>query len=71
VAGIYRDSNLVRHGYLLTPSGAFSSFDDPQAPQVPVTDETPGTETERINASGGIVGWYADSSGVRHGFLWQ
>jgi hypothetical protein len=38
---------------------------------VPVTDETPGTETERINASGGIVGWYADSSGVRHGFLWQ
>lgn len=71
VAGIYRDSNLVRHGYLLTPSGAFTSFDDPQAPQVPVTDETPGTETERINASGGIVGWYADSSGVRHGFLWQ
>ena len=71
VAGIYRDANLVRHGYLRQPDGTVTSFDDPNAAQLPVSTTDVGTEPRSINANGAVVGFYADANGVRHGFIWQ
>ena len=71
VVGIYRDANLVRHGYLRQPDGTFVSFDDPDAAQLPVSATDDGTEPRSINANGVVVGFYADANGVRHGFIWQ
>lgn len=71
IAGEYRDSNLVRHGYVRQTDGTFVSFDDPNAAQVATTDVHIGTDPRRINLSGAIVGLYSDSTGVRHGFIWQ
>jgi uncharacterized membrane protein len=71
VVGNYRDSNLVRHGYLRQPDGTVVSFDDPEAAQLPVSTTDVGTEPRSINANGAVVGFYADANGVRHGFIWQ
>lgn len=71
VVGIYRDANLVRHGYLRQPDGTFISFDDPEAAQLPLSDTNPGTDPRDINANGAVVGFYSDANGVRHGFIWQ
>jgi hypothetical protein len=71
VVGIYRDANLVRHGYLRQPDGTIVSFDDPDAAQLPVSATDLGTEPRSINSNGAVVGFYADVNGVRHGFIWQ
>jgi uncharacterized membrane protein len=71
IVGTYRDSTLVRHGYLQQSDGTFVSFDDPNAAQLPLTNMNVGTTALRINASGAVVGYYSDSAGVRHAFVWQ
>jgi len=71
VVGTYRDGNLVRHGYLRQADGAFVSFDDPQAAQLPLSTTDLGTNPRGINANGAVVGFYADANGVRHGFIWK
>jgi len=71
VVGTYRDSNLVRHGFLRESDGTFVSFDDPQAAQLPLSSVNQGTVPLGINASGAVVGFYSDANGVRHGFTWQ
>jgi hypothetical protein len=71
VVGIYRDANLVRHGYLRQPDGTFISFDDPEAAQLPLSATDLGTIPRSINSNGAVVGFYADVNGVRHGFIWQ
>jgi hypothetical protein len=71
VVGIYRDANLVRHGYLRNPDGTFVSFDDPEAAQLPLSATGLGTDPRDINANGAVVGFYTDANGVRHGFIWQ
>jgi hypothetical protein len=71
VVGEYRDANLVRHGYLRQPDGTFTSFDDPDAAQLPLSDANIGTTPRRINASGAVTGYFSDANGVRHAFIMQ
>jgi hypothetical protein len=71
VVGTYRGTDLVRHAYLRQPDGTFVSFDDPNAAQLPLTDANISTAPSGINATGTVVGYYSDSAGVRHGFIWQ
>ena len=71
IVGEYRDANLVRHGYTREVDGTFTIFDDPNAAQVPTTSVNIGTNPRRMNAGGAVVGFYSDSNGVRHGFIWQ
>jgi uncharacterized membrane protein len=69
VVGEYRDTALIRHGYIRQPDGTIISFDDPNAAQLPVSAAILGTEPRRINLSGQIVGSYSDSAGVTHAFI--
>jgi len=71
ISGEYRDANLVRHGYVRQPDGTFTIFDDPNAAQVATTNVNIGTDPRRMNSSGAVVGFYSDSTGMRHGFIWQ
>jgi len=71
VVGIYRDANLVRHGYLRQPDGTFVSFDEPNAAQLPLSATSLGTDPRGINANGAVAGFYTDANGVAHGFIWQ
>lgn len=71
VVGTYRDSNLVRHGYVREPNGAFTTLDDPDAAQVQYTYTNLGTVPQRINATGIVVGLFTDAAALRHGFVWQ
>ncbi|HTZ99978.1 MAG TPA: hypothetical protein VMB02_06585 [Candidatus Aquilonibacter sp.] len=71
IIGTYRDATLVRHGFLEEPGGTFVTFDEPNAAQLPLSGVNLGTAALRINASGTVVGLFSDSSGVRHGFIWQ
>jgi len=71
VVGEYRDANLVRHGYLRQPNGTFTSFDDPDAAQLPLSNTNLGTIPRSINANGAVAGLYSDANGVRHAFIWQ
>jgi hypothetical protein len=71
VVGIYRDANLVRHGYLRQIDGTFVSFDDPEAAQLPLSATSLGTDPRDISVNGAVVGFYTDANGVLHGFTWQ
>lgn len=70
IVGEYRDANPVRHGYLLN-NGTFTSFDDPDAAQLPVTATNVGTIPRHINSSGAVAGYFSDANGVRHAFILQ
>jgi hypothetical protein len=71
ITGIYIDVNGVSHGFLRTPDGKVSSFDDPRAPGL--TPQQPwfwsGTNPVSINDEGMIAGFYIDAANVSHGFL--
>src|SRR5579863_8588900 len=58
--GIWVDSSFVFHGFTLTETGVFKSFDPPGS-----TFTEPGF----ISPQGVIVGGYLDSAGVSHGFI--
>ena len=68
-AGVYSDANGVYHGYLRSPTGHFMYLDDPQAGAVP--NEGEGTFPQSLNDNNDIVGYYADSQGVSHGFVYH
>jgi probable HAF family extracellular repeat protein len=61
VAGYYKDSNGVPHGFTYS-GGTFTNFSDRNA-------GSGGTIVTGINDSGQVVGDYYDSSGVEHGFV--
>lgn len=67
VVGTYLDATNVYHGFVRSPQGQFTTF------EVPGADTTPnsynGTVAQGINDLGEIVGYYADTSGIAHGFL--
>jgi probable HAF family extracellular repeat protein len=62
VAGYYKDSNGVPHGFTYS-GGTFSNFSDPNAGSM-------GTLVAGINGSGAVAGYYYDSSGTEHGFTY-
>ena len=77
ITGIYNDTSCVRHGFVRSANGTFSSFDAPGAvtpsgsacttkgsPQCPLG----GTNPVSINTAGDTTGLYEDAGGVFHGF---
>jgi hypothetical protein len=65
IAGFSRDSASVRHGYVRSSKGDFTTFDAPGAG----TGTGQGTRAYSINPAGTIAGYAQDASDVVHGFL--
>lgn len=67
VVGTYLDTNNVFHGFVRNSNGKFTTF------QARGADTTPGsfngTTAESINDFGVVTGYYADATGITHGFL--
>jgi hypothetical protein len=66
VTGYYVDSNYAFHGFLRTPDGKITTFDEPDAD---ATGFLNGTFPNGIDDAGEITGTYADTSGQRHAFV--
>jgi len=67
VVGTYLDTNNVYHGFLRSPDGKFTSFEAPGADTTP--NDYNGTLAQSINDFGVIAGFYADATGLTHGFV--
>jgi hypothetical protein len=67
VVGEYLDNNWVWHGYVRTPRGAITEFNDPNAGTG--VDSGQGTLTLGIDPAGEIWGTYMDPNYVFHGYL--
>jgi hypothetical protein len=67
IAATYLDANDVYHGFLRGADGKFTSFDAPGADLTP--GHYNGTFPVSINDLGLIAGYYADASGLWHGFI--
>ncbi len=65
IAGLYSDAGAVRHGFIRSSSGSFTTFDVTGAG----TTLGKGTIPIGINAGGDVTGFYLDSSGLAHGFI--
>src|SRR5205814_473751 len=61
------ESALVSHGFQRDSNGCFTTFDAPDAGNVPGSLQ--GTYPFGINTSGAITGWYVDEANVNHGFV--
>jgi hypothetical protein len=67
-AGIYYDASGVGHGFVRSRQGKITTFDAP----VEATGSGQGvTAANTINAGGAVVGWYVDSNGVFHGYIYK
>lgn len=64
IAGYYIDANEVYHGFMVSASGAITTFNAPGSGTTPAT----GTYPANINDNGVIVGYYSDPNDVYHGF---
>ena len=65
VAGYYRDSGNVAHGFVRAADGTLITFDVPGAG----TGSHQGTSAEGINSKGVTTGAYVDAGNVYHGFV--
>ena len=65
ITGFYVDSADVRHGFVRSAGGSFTTFDVPGAGMA----STDGTVPLSINTAGQITGFYQDASGTFHGFV--
>jgi hypothetical protein len=66
VTGIYFYKKGIFHGFERSLSGTIAKFDAPGAG----TAGGPGTRPSTNNASGTVSGWWADPTGLNHGFVW-
>jgi probable HAF family extracellular repeat protein len=62
------DASLVFHGFVRTPAGVYTTFEDPNA-GMNHSSGYPGTVAYGINDAGAVVGMYTDANGVSHGFV--
>jgi len=65
IAGITRDANDARHGFLRYPNGKFTIFDHPDAG----TGPTQGTGVAGLNALGAVVGRVRDANDFDHPYI--
>jgi len=65
ITGYYFDGSGVAHGYVRSPSGTITIFDDPGAG----TGASQGTYVGSINPKGEIASFFVDASNVYHGYL--
>jgi chitobiase/beta-hexosaminidase-like protein len=63
--GLYTDANAVRHGFIRSSTGTFTTFDV----TVAGAGTTQGTIPVAINAGGDVTGFYLDSNGLSHAFI--
>jgi probable HAF family extracellular repeat protein len=68
--GTYRDSGGAAHGYFFDGSN-YVTLDDPFAAQGTQPFATQGTQATGVNNAGQVVGYYTDTSGKEHGFLYS
>lgn len=77
IAGFYTtgsyDTASVYHGFLYTvASGAWTEIDEPNAGSGEFDNSNKeGTIPTAINASGVVTGYYTDSTGTNHGFMYS
>ena len=73
ITGFTRDANFARHGFLRTPDGTITIFDDPNAgtcsSSCGIIGNGQGTRAYAINPSGQIVGFFTDNSARCHGYV--
>jgi hypothetical protein len=74
ITGFYADASNVSHSYVRAPDGTITIFDAPGAGSSCIGGpfifaNCQGTYATSINDAGEIAGYYADASGVVHGFL--
>ncbi len=62
--GYYIDRSGIYHGFIVSASGAITTFNAPGAG----TQLAEGTYPLSINDNGVIVGYYSDQNDVYHGF---
>ncbi|HUA62620.1 MAG TPA: chitobiase/beta-hexosaminidase C-terminal domain-containing protein [Verrucomicrobiae bacterium] len=69
--GSYDTASLYRGFLYSIANTTFTAIDDPNAPTTGSSTayQKEGTTPMAINASGGVTGFYVDSSGKRHGFI--
>ena len=66
IAGLDRDANACRHGFIRDKHGNFTIFDDPNAG----TGSGEGTRGYSINPAGAVTGWYTDAiTGAGRGYV--
>jgi hypothetical protein len=65
IAGITRDANEVRHGFLRHPNGTFTIFNCPDAG----TGATQGTQVHGLNAIGAVAGTCRDANYFDHPYV--
>jgi hypothetical protein len=65
IAGITRDKNDVRHGFVRAPDGNFTIFNHPGAGK----GAGQGTKVLGLNAQGAVVGLYTDSNDMDHPYI--
>jgi hypothetical protein len=67
IAGLMRDENSVRHGFLRYPDGKIVVFDHPNAGTAPGQ----GTRVGGLNALGAVAGSVRDSTGLDTPFVYE
>jgi N-acetylneuraminic acid mutarotase len=65
VAGMYIDSNGLRHGFVHQAHGTVTTFEAPAAG----SGQSQGTIPLSINTSGVVTGFYIDAQNAVHGFV--
>ncbi|MGA2094785.1 MAG: chitobiase/beta-hexosaminidase C-terminal domain-containing protein [Candidatus Acidiferrum sp.] len=65
ITGLYSDASAVRHGFIRSSAGSFTTFDVTGAG----TTLGKGTIPVGINAGGDVTGFYTDTNGLAHGFI--
>jgi uncharacterized membrane protein len=67
ITGAAYDNNDVEHGFVRYPNGTFATFDARGAG----TQVNQGTRPQENNAFGIDTGYWIDSGGLNHGFVWS
>ncbi|MFZ0422007.1 MAG: hypothetical protein WAL80_03930 [Xanthobacteraceae bacterium] len=77
IVGIYTGTDGGYHSYIYTGSlatidpGAFATLDDPNAVGIGGANLNNGTQVSAINGLGEIAGYYWDTAGISHGFVYN
>jgi uncharacterized membrane protein len=68
ITGIVVDKNSVLHGFERFQNGALTTFN---APGASTATAFVGTRPSTNNVRGEVTGWFTDTTGLNHGFLWR
>jgi N-acetylneuraminic acid mutarotase len=71
LAGSYKDSNSVEHGFVRSAGGTFAEFDAPDVGTCVAShgQNFGGTGVSSIDAAGDVAGYYTDTDCAQHGYV--